>query len=576
MPQRQLAPGLSVTHSTAVEVLEGTQQRSRSESTRRRGTQRARRAAPPEADVTPLLRELERQGFHLVSEFTVAPRPTRTTTSGRRAASLPGMSAPTALNLDLADDEDAVVMTVDDSGELDWVFPDGTRVSPSARRAGRAGLKRAKRARGPRTVTFTIPLTTAPRTRPRQGGRRNPFRKLLKGVAGWVFKFVRQKVTGLLIRHLEKGVRKGLVRVTSNVPSEWSPLGEEFVLPTIEPAPGTPPRVLLLVHGTFSSTVGSFGGLAFTTPGLSLINALQRQYDHVIGWDHYTLSDTPAENAREILAALERAFPRGTPRPEIDAIAFSRGGLVLRTLLEREVPGTRWEAAFRRAVFVASTLSGTKLAQRAHWKHFITIISNLAVAACRGVATAIPPAAVAAVWVETVARGVAALVRFLATALIDEEAVPGLAAMDPDQKVVKEINAAAPGDKLLARYHAVTNDFEPNGPGAAEASEAMPSGLKLKLWDLVMDAQMREANDLVVHTRSMSTVANALLPAERTLALPQNGRTMHTTCFRDATVIAQLRAWLVDHEAAAAGGRASRRGINRRLRARRARPAGAA
>jgi hypothetical protein len=557
MPQQLLAPGLSLTYSSEVEVSEGSDifNKRADDSSRRRRSPANLSRPRPEQDLTPLLRELDRQGFQLVSDFTVAPRATRAGGRNRRAASLPGLAEPTIVNMDLLDDEDAVVMTIDEAGELDWVFSNGSRLSSSAKRAS----KRASSRGGTRTVRFEIPAFATNPVQVGGRGRRNRLKSLGKRLVGWVFKLVRNKVTGLLIRHLEKRVKKGLVLVNTNVPSEWSPLGEQFVLPVVRPSGGAAPRVLLLVHGTFSSTVGSFGSLAFTEPGLNLLNTLQGQYDYIIGWDHYTLSDTPAENAAEILVALERAFPKDQPRPEIDAIAFSRGGLVLRTLLEQQLADSHLKNVFRRSVFVACTLGGTKLAQRENWKHHITIISNLAIAACRGVAIAIPPAAVAAVWVETVARGVATLVNFLATSLINDEAVPGLSAMDPHQKVVKNLNQASPPAALLARYRAISNDFEPDGPGAAEASEAMPAGLKLKLWDLVADAQMRGANDLVVHTSSMCTVAGSPLPDAHTLALPQNGRTMHTMCFRDVDVIAQVREWLVDHGDVDKGSRATRR-----------------
>lgn len=567
MPSRSLANGVVVHHAPSLELSAGTQAlgaRRDADQRRRRG----RRAAPrpqPEQDLTPLLRELDRQGFQLVTDFTLAPRPRRPGMRPRRAALLPGALEPSTVDVALADDEDAVVLTVDEFGELDWIFADGTRLGGTAAHAGETTARRddarrgaarkaaGRRTRGgsaePRTARFHI---TIDQPAPRVSGttrRRGGVGGVLRAVGGWLFKFVRRKVTGLLIKHLEQGVSAGLVRVDSAVPSAWSALGERFTLPTVTLAAGAAPRVLLLVHGTFSSTVGSFGGLGFTVPGVALLHALHEQYDHVLGWDHRTLSETPAQNATAILDALERAFPRGTPRPVIDVIAFSRGGLVTRTLLEQLVPGTRWDDAFKRVVFVASTLGGTLLAQRSQWRTLVTVMTNLAVAACRGVATALPAAAVAAVWVATVARGIAALVRFLASALLDQEAVPGLAAMDPQQRVVQALDRTAPPAKRVASYHAVSNDYEPGGAGAEDASEAMPSALTLKLWDLVMDAQMRQANDLVVHTASMHRVAGTALPSAQTLALPKNGRTMHTTCFRDPDIVARLRAWLIDGEA---------------------------
>lgn len=579
MPQVQLGAGLSLAYPDSVAVVTQATAIGRTATTSgaRRGRRQASTARDTAArDMSPLLKELRNQGFELAGEFSVTPKRGRRNQARSRRA-LPGIGDQmSTLTVDLAADEDAVVMTVDENDEIDWVFADGSTVSgktlPRERR-GRGARSRPAPARAAGEagrVTFSIG-GTAPAKQPtgRAGARRGLFGGILKGIAGWVFKFVRTKITGLLIHHLERNIKRGLVRVTSNIPSEWTILGERALLPPTNRTDGTPPRVLLLVHGTFSSTVGSFGGLAFSEPGLALLGAARAQYDHIVGWDHYTLSATPEANAMEIQDFLERMWPPGVTPPLIDVVAFSRGGLVFRTLLEQLLPGTRWTNQFQRVVFVASTLSGTKLAQKKNWKAFITIISNLAVAACRGVATVIPPAAVAAVWVETVARGVAVLVRFLATAALDSDAVPGLAAMDPDQKVIKALNRTVPPDALVDRYHAVTNDFEPNGPGAAEASDAMPSGLLLRMVDLVMDAQMGEGNDLVVHESSMRSVGAEQLPTDRTLRLPQNGRTMHTTSFRDAAVIGQLFAWLIDGAATVATTDAltGRRGSGR-LRAR--------
>ncbi len=555
MPQLQLGSGLSLNFPDSVAATTLAARRTSAvppSAPQRRRARAARENAT--RDMSPLLTELRNQGFELAGEFSLAPKRGRRNQAQSRRA-LPGIGDQrSTLTVDLAADEDAVVMTVDENDEIDWVFADGSTVSGKAPPRARSG--RATRAKKPTPARaagtagrVTFSLGSATPTKPstgRAGTRRGVFGAVLNGIAGWVFKFVRKKITGSLIHHLERNIKHGLVRITSDIPSEWSMLGQRALLPTTERAVATPPRVLLLVHGTFSSTVGSFGGLAFSEPGLAFLSAARSQYEQIFGWDHSTLSATPEDNAKEIRDFLDRMWPPGTTAPEIDVVAFSRGGLVFRTLLEQLLPGTRWTEQFRRVVFVASTLSGTKLAQKQNWKAFITILSNLAVAACRGVATLIPPAAVATVWVETVARGIAVLVRFLATAALDSDAVPGLAAMDPDQKVIKALNRTVPPDVLVDRYHAVTNDFEPNGPGAAEASDAMPSGLLLRMADLVMDAQMREANDLVVHESSMRSMGGSGLPDDRTLRLPQNGRTMHTTSFRDPAVIAQLSAWLID------------------------------
>jgi hypothetical protein len=50
-----------------------------------------------------------------------------------------------------------------------------------------------------------------------------------------------------------------------------------------------PAKILLLIHGTFSTTVGSFGMLTSTAQGQKLLKAAGC-YDAIIGFDHQTLS----------------------------------------------------------------------------------------------------------------------------------------------------------------------------------------------------------------------------------------------------------------------------------------------
>ncbi len=75
-------------------------------------------------------------------------------------------------------------------------------------------------------------------------------------------------------------------------------------------------KVLLLLHGTLSSTEGSFGDLRGDA-----WSSIVQSYDHVLALDHYTLSVSPFQNALELL----KAIPAGLT---IDILSHSRGGLV--------------------------------------------------------------------------------------------------------------------------------------------------------------------------------------------------------------------------------------------------------
>lgn len=530
MADTQLANGLTITHPDDVTVTTGTARRARGATRRARGA-----AAPADGlDLEPLVKALDDQGLTLVGRFELQPQPMRRARSVRGAAA--PQAGPSTVGVDLGANEDAVVLTVDQNEEVDWVLPSGESLTRRSRSARAAAAPTGKR-----RVTFTIPEKVVVATTGTRRQRGLP-EKVAAGVLGFVFKFVRAKVSKKLIDHLEKGVTPGLVHVNGPVSAEWPRLGPKGKLPQGAPrSTDGVPRVLLLIHGTFSSTIGSYGGLSFSNEGQALLRGFAQKYDHVIGWDHRTLSEEPRPNAEQVVEGLDRLF--GPGGAIVDVVGYSRGGLVTRSLLEQVVPGTKWEGRFRNVVFVGCTLNGTKLAQEKNWKAFVDIYTNITVAACRGVSIALPPAAVAAVWVETISRGLSVFVRFLASALLDKGGIPGLTAMDPDKGIVKAFNARAIAGPLSASYRAITNDYEPGlaGPDGT----VLPASFKLRAANLIMDAQMKEPNDLVVNTSSMNYVGLANLPAAQVRALAKNGRTIHTTYFRDPDVIAQLSDWLL-------------------------------
>lgn len=78
--------------------------------------------------------------------------------------------------------------------------------------------------------------------------------------------------------------------------------------------------MLVFVHGTGSSTLGSFGDLR--NGDRDLWAALERQFPGgIYAFEHRTLSQSPIENAIELVAAL----PRGA---HVSLVSHSRGGLV--------------------------------------------------------------------------------------------------------------------------------------------------------------------------------------------------------------------------------------------------------
>jgi hypothetical protein len=83
------------------------------------------------------------------------------------------------------------------------------------------------------------------------------------------------------------------------------------------PQVDTKKPILLFLHGTFSSTLGSFGGLPKETWA-----SLRNQYgDQIFGYDHRTLSQSPIENALDLVASLPQDA-------KLHLVTHSRGGLI--------------------------------------------------------------------------------------------------------------------------------------------------------------------------------------------------------------------------------------------------------
>ena len=78
---------------------------------------------------------------------------------------------------------------------------------------------------------------------------------------------------------------------------------------------------LLFLHGTLSSTWGSFGEL-WSKPRETQLTALRTAYgDRIIAFEHATLTQSPIQNARDLAALLP-------PTATLHIVSHSRGGLV--------------------------------------------------------------------------------------------------------------------------------------------------------------------------------------------------------------------------------------------------------
>lgn len=87
-------------------------------------------------------------------------------------------------------------------------------------------------------------------------------------------------------------------------------------------------KTLLLIHGTFSDTQSSFGGLLIQQyNGQSWLQKkiADNKYGQILAFNHPTISKNAADNVRELIIRMNGADFTGNP---IDIITTSRGGLV--------------------------------------------------------------------------------------------------------------------------------------------------------------------------------------------------------------------------------------------------------
>lgn len=130
-------------------------------------------------------------------------------------------------------------------------------------------------------------------------------------------------------------------------------------------------KVLLLVHGVFSSIEGAFGAL-------DLQPLLDRYDGRVFGYDHWTIAKTPQRNALDLLLLLPRDAGW-----EVDIACHSRGGLVVRALLGQAVADVARARAGRigklgKVMFVAAANQGSPLASPQEVQHFLNAAALLA------------------------------------------------------------------------------------------------------------------------------------------------------------------------------------------------------
>lgn len=270
---------------------------------------------------------------------------------------------------------------------------------------------------------------------------------------------------------------------------------------------------LLFLHGTASSSTGSFSGLGvrhgFDSIGIQTTpewDELQNLYkDRVLAYEHRTLSQSPLENA----IAIATVLPAGT---RLHLVSHSRGGLVGELLCLgqaklQEEPGGKsklqerlllpFEKAGRaedirnlkkllqllaaknlrveRFVRVACPARGTKLASQ-KINDFFSGIFNL---------MSYIPGLQAHPSLEFIRSTIVALLQYPT----DAQKLPGIEAMMPESPFIQMLN-----DPVLRT----------DADLAVIKGDIQPGGLFDRVKLLPIELLFREDNDLVVNTRAMT------------------------------------------------------------------------
>jgi len=260
-------------------------------------------------------------------------------------------------------------------------------------------------------------------------------------------------------------------------------------------------RTLLFVHGTFVNAGSLLAELAVKDKrGHRLLTRAMTgagKYDQVLFFDHATLSVSPVMNALELGRAM--AGSSG----QIDVVAHSRGGLVVRWWLEAFGNSLKLAPKAQvRAVLAGSPLNGTSLAAPDKIQHTMSLISNIGSFAGMTLKFAgftNPFLWVAGKLVEVIVSVTGTLAR---TPIIDALAalIPGLAG----QSMVSnnhEINRLRLGPcAVTPAYYAIQSNFETDDPAWQFWKHFRGKNIANTLTDVVFPGR----NDLVVDTSSMS------------------------------------------------------------------------
>ncbi len=284
--------------------------------------------------------------------------------------------------------------------------------------------------------------------------------------------------------------------------------------------PGTNGRILLFVHGTFSKSEAIMDDLNGTAAGKQFFEKAKQEYDQILSFDHPTLSVSP------ILNAIDLSRHLAATNAKVDVVCHSRGGLVVRCWIEALLANP---ARIGKVIYVGSPLAGTSLAAPPRLRAGLDLLTNVAEAVGKGseLASTVVPMFTA---VTGILKIFGSATKVLAqTPLIDATVfmIPGLSAqsMTGDNSTIIKLREGI-NEATARSYYSVAADFEPTAPGWAFWRYFQKPVQRLA--DVGADMVFESSNDLVVDTRSMNELSDALnISTSHTMPAPAHRDVIH-------------------------------------------------
>lgn len=288
-------------------------------------------------------------------------------------------------------------------------------------------------------------------------------------------------------------------------------------------------KILLVAHSQWSSGSRVLKSLRSTSQGRSFADWLLSTYDYVVGFEHPTVSCTPASNAVDLQLELESGVDWDRT-DRFDVIAHGRGGLVTRYLFEVLRPGF----GPRKSVFLGTPLSGSGESYKSRLLDTLSYLTNIAYR-CRdfddvvSILDVVPK--ILSLYTTVTDHSLNLKEVGVATSML----IPGLSGSDQNSDGMDRLRMKCDSDRKN-RIYSVCSDFRPDG----------------RRWTFISDlgspfdpSVPESGGDLLTALhRTKELTRKEVLPEENLLILQDESVTMFANYFKSGIVLSQVREWL--------------------------------